>query len=160
MQTYFDIGPVLFGTEPETVPVLNSYPVSVCVPIHGISLVNLQDAGVLVRQDWYLQFGWAVETVPPGVYGLRLSQQSGSYIRQACQRLPGEGLAPIALTVACLLCAQRRGVLEEWGPIWCREGAGRGHRAMLSRLHGQLSVGKVWDDAESEDFRAVFATLR
>ena len=140
----FDVAGVLGIGAPSPKPVKGTQGfITLRIP-DGISPRSLRQSKVgkerIWEDTWYDIYDWADQSLPAGVYHLRLpipDSNRKTFEEQKALLLKGEEIAPLALVELALLCCRKAGQPDPLSGDWvrCRETAD-GYR-----------VGLDWDDA-------------
>lgn len=126
----------------------------------SFSLISLRNSSAgrrfIDQQNWYDDFGWSLEEIPPGVYHLRLPIQGSANRKFAQQKRllsDGEAVAPVALVAAAILAIQQSGKPNPLEDRWtrCAEVNFLGDHVALNWSNGQLGVGGAFSDKMPEE---------
>ena len=122
----------------------------------GLSLQTLRDSDVgkklMHRQDWYDEYHWSSQTLPAGIYRLRipvLASGRKTAGEQVAMLPAGETLAPVVLVATALLCIRLQGGSDPLNYAWtrCAEHLADCDHVVLSWSGGRLYVYVgFWDD--------------
>ena len=93
---------------------------------------------------WYDKYAWSSQSLPPGIYRLRLpipDSNRKTFKEQKALLLEGQEVAPLVLAELALLCMQKAGHPDPLknGFVRCRETAD-GYRVVLYWSGGRLYV--------------------
>ena len=150
----FDAAAALGIGKPSTEPLPTAAPGEVILRIpDGLTLHVLRKSPVgkilMWQMDWYDKYQWSNETLPAGIYLLRVPVPNSNRKTVGEQEaiLPvGETLAPAVMVAAALICIRLQGGSDPLNDGWtrCREQSADGNRVVLTWVDGRLYVDDDW----------------